>query len=172
MVPSSFTVIMASRSTRFFRCELGVEVLAVNVVDEFFHMLGVQHCESVINISSPEAGYGVFLLPVHFKFLHNRSAVRKCMGFGARLLISTIKPVVQYLQYAYIHVYGKQEPCGPLFTRKWRFAHVRQPNRLEYRSNFSVFGRSFDVLSGIWYELNVMCFVLQGRARLLGHVLV
>ena len=36
----------------------------------------------------------------------------------------------------------------------------------------SVFGRSFDVLSGIWCEFDVMCFVLQGRARLLGHEFV
>ncbi len=47
----------------------------------------------------------------------NRSTVRECKGLGAHLLISTIKPVIRYLQYAYI--YGKQEPRGPLFTRKW-----------------------------------------------------
>ncbi len=39
----------------------------------------------------------------------NRSAVRECKGsMGARLLISTIKPVIQYLQHS------KQEPHGPL----------------------------------------------------------
>ena len=37
---------------------------------------------------------------------------------------------------------------------------------------FGVFGRSFDVLSGIWSEFDVMCFVLQGGARLLGHALL
>ncbi len=51
--------------------------------------------------------------------------MRECKGLGARLVISTIKPAVRYLQYAYI--YGKQEPHGPLFTKKWRFAHVLQP---------------------------------------------
>ncbi len=89
---------------------------------------------------------------------------------GARPLISTIKSVIQYLQYAYI--YSKQQLRGPLLTRKWRFAHVRQPNRPEYCSNFSAFGRSFDILSGIWCEFDVMCFVPQGRAHLLGHVFV
>ncbi len=71
-----------------------------------------------------------------------------------------------------MHIYGKKEPQGRLFTRKRRFAHVRQPIRLEYHSNFNVFGRSFDVLSGIWCEFDVMCFLLQRRARLLGHALV
>ncbi len=48
--------------------------------------------------------------------------------------------------------------------RKWRFAHVRQPNRLEYRSNSGVFGQSFDVLSGIAIgcEFDVMCFFAAG----------
>ncbi len=35
-----------------------------------------------------------------------------------------------------------------------------------------VFGRSFDVLSGIWCEFDRMCFLLQGHARKLGHALV
>ncbi len=69
-------------------------------------------------------------------------------------------------------IYGKQELRGPLFIRNWRFAHVRQPDRPEYRSNFSVFGRSFDVLSGIWCEFDVMCFLLQGGMHLLGHALL
>ena len=37
---------------------------------------------------------------------------------------------------------------------------------------FTVFGRFFDVLSGIWCEFDVMCFLLQGGARLLGHALL
>ncbi len=58
-----------------------------------------------------------------------------------------------------MHIYCKQEPHGTLFTRKWWFAHVRQPKRPEYRSNFNVFGQSFDVLSGIWCEFDVMCLL-------------
>ena len=65
-------------------------------------------------------------------------------------------------------LYSKQEPHGPLFKRKWRFAHVQQPNRPEYHSNFSVFG----VLLGIWWEFDVMCFLLQGSVHLLGNALV
>ncbi len=42
--------------------------------------------------------------------------IPECKGLGAHLLISTIKPVVRYLQYAYIYV--KQEPHGPLFTKE------------------------------------------------------
>ncbi len=49
---------------------------------------------------------------------------------------------------------------------------MQQPNRPEYSSNFSVFGRSFDVFLGIWGEFDVMCFVLQGCVHLLGHALV
>ncbi len=115
--------------------------------------------------------YPVPCCPI-YRICPNRSTVRECKGLGARLLISTIKPVVWYLQYAYIYIYGKQEPRGPLFTRKWRFVHVRQPNRPEYHSNFSLFGRSFDVLSGICCESDVMCFVLQGHVLLLEHALV
>ena len=51
-------------------------------------------------------------------------------------------------------------------------AHVRQPNTPEYRSNFSVFGRSFDVLSGIWSEFDEICFLLKGSAHVLGHALL
>ena len=56
-----------------------------------------------------------------------------------------------------ICIYGKQEPCGPLFTRKCRFAHVRQPNSLECCSNFSVFGRVF--LYFIRYLVWIWCVV-------------
>ncbi len=39
---------------------------------------------------------------------------------------------------------------------------------------FSVFGRSFDVLSGIWSVLifDEICVLLKGGARLLGHALL
>ncbi len=36
----------------------------------------------------------------------------------------------------------------------------------------AVFGRSFDVLSDILCEYDVMCFLLQGGAHLLGHALL
>ncbi len=49
---------------------------------------------------------------------------------------------------------------------------MRHPNRLEYNLNYSVLGRSLNVLIGIWCEFDVMCSVLQGHARLLGHALV
>ncbi len=117
-------------------------------------------------IESIMSRYLHYFLEKAYHICPNRSAVHKCKGLGARLLISTIKPVIRYLQNAYI--YGKQELHGPLFTRKWRFAYVRQLNRLEYRSNFSVFGRSCAVISRIWCEFDVMCFLLQGRAHL-GH---
>ncbi len=65
-----------------------------------------------------------------------------------------------------MHTYGKQEPRGPLFTRKCRFAHVQQPNRMEYLSNFSVLGQSFDVLSGIWCEFEVMFFAAGACASI------
>ena len=37
---------------------------------------------------------------------------------------------------------------------------------------FTVLWQSFNVLSGIWCEFDVMCFLLQGGARLLGHALL
>ncbi len=46
--------------------------------------------------------------------------------------------------------------------RSGDFAHVRQTNKPEYRSNCSVFGQSFDVLSGIWCEFDVMCSFAAG----------
>ncbi len=36
----------------------------------------------------------------------------------------------------------------------------------------TVFGYSFDVLSGIWCEFDVMCVFLQGGARLLWQALL
>ena len=79
-----------------------------------------------------------------YRICPNRSPVCDRKGLGARLLISTIKSVIRHLKYAYIYtVYGKQELRGPLFTRKWRFAHVWQPNRPEYHLNFSVFWTIF-----------------------------
>ncbi len=37
---------------------------------------------------------------------------------------------------------------------------------------FTVFGWSFDVLSGIWCQFVAKCFLLQGGVRLLGHALL
>ncbi len=33
-----------------------------------------------------------------------------------------------------------------------------------------VFLESFDVLSGIWYEFDVMCFSIMACAYILGHI--
>ncbi len=106
-----------------------------------------------------------------YRICPNRS---ECKGLHAHILISVIKSIIQYLQYAYI--YGTRGPCGPLFTRKWRFAHVQQPNRPEYRSNFTVSWWSFAVLSDIWCEFDVICLLLERlacllkTALLLGHI--
>ncbi len=54
--------------------------------------------------------------------------------------VNMVKSVIRYLQQWYnTHLYLQyREPHGPLFTRKWRFAHVWQPNRPEYHLNFTV----------------------------------
>ncbi len=33
-----------------------------------------------------------------------------------------------------MHIYGKQEPCGPLFTRKWKFVHVRLQSQADWNT--------------------------------------
>ncbi len=103
----------------------------------------------------------------------NRSAVRDCKGLRVHLIISIIKTVIQSLQYAYAHnVYCRQEPCGSLFTSNWQFVHVRQPKGLEYRLSFTVSCQSFDVLSGIWCEFDVIYLLLEGVVCLLGTVVL
>ena len=39
----------------------------------------------------------ILLLTYMYRICPNRSTVRECKGLGARLLISTINPVVRYL---------------------------------------------------------------------------
>ncbi len=69
----------------------------------------------------------------------NSSAVCECKGLGCMSNNFNIKafwliPVTQ--QHKHVYQYIVQEPCGPLFTRKQRFAHVRWPNGAKYCSDF------------------------------------
>ncbi len=74
--------------------------------------------------------------------------------------------------YKEVVIYACAAAKQTRFQSVW-LPHMRNISDIpvEYRLNFSVFERSFDVLSGIWCE-SVTCFLLQGRARLLGHTLV
>ena len=90
------------------------------------------------------------LLCIIYRICPNRSAVGERYGLGMLGVHLLIQQKSLSSGSYNTHIYGKQELRRPLFTRKWRFADVRQPNRPEHRSNLSVFGRSFDVLSGIW----------------------
>ncbi len=53
-----------------------------------------------------------------------------------------------------------------LFTRKGRFAHVRQPNGPEYHCNLVFLDDLFDALPGIWCEFDTVCLLLEGLACL------
>ncbi len=100
--------------------------------------------------------------------------MHECKGLGACLLISTIKLVVRYYNAHIYNVYSKQEPRGPksFVYKEVSICACAVAKQTGIPLEFSLFGRSFDVLSSIWSEFDEICFLLKGGTRLLGHALL
>ena len=85
--------------------------------------------------------------------------MRKCKGLGVSIDFNN--KACHPVPTIRIHVYAKQEPCGTLFTRKWRLVYVLQPTD---RNIVRILVILDDVLSGIWSEFDVVGLLLEGLA--------
>ncbi len=93
----------AAKRTRTFYQAFGVNLMWYVCC---WRACAIRDCASIRTYRIRYTGYSQWPLALwkHIPYISypNRSAVRECKGLGARLLISTKKLIVRYLQYAYI----------------------------------------------------------------------